>query len=106
MELNVDFIVDEISNFLKEKFVNDMIVEFQTYHNTELTNDYEYDSPDLSIDIWVDARIVDNEYAEITNVSFGFVDYIYRFNLSNFNDKMNYIEYEVNNNLIGYKQNI
>ena len=106
MELNIDFLIDKISDFIKEKFVNDMIVEFQTYHNTKLTNNYEYDTPDLSIDLWVDAKIVNDEYAEITNVSFGYIDYMYRFNVPNFQDRMNWIEDEVNNNLIGYKQNI
>ena len=106
MKLNVNILIDEISNFLKEKFVNDMIVEFQTYHNTELINNYEFDTPDLSIDIWVDARIVDDEYAEITNVSFGYIDYMYRFNVTDFQEKMNFIEDEVNDRLIGYIQNI
>ena len=106
MELNVNLLIDEISYFIKEKFVNEIVVKFQTYHNTELTNNYEYDTSDLSIDLWVDAKIIDDEYVEITNISFGFVDYIYRFNVTDFQEKMNCIEDEVNNNLIGYKQNI
>ena len=68
MKLNVNLLIDEISDFLKEKFVNDMIVEFQTYHNTELTNNYGFDTSDLFIDIWIDAQNVDDEYVEITNI--------------------------------------
>ena len=102
MEMNINFLINEISDFIKENFVKDMIVEFQTYHNIELTNNYEYNTPDLSIDLWIDARIVDDEYVEITDILFGFVDYIYQFDVPNFQEKMNYIEDEVNDRLIGY----
>lgn len=106
MELDIDFIVDEVSSFIKEKFVDDIIVNFQTYHTTELLRNYEFETPELTIDIWVEAKNVNDEYVEITNVSFGFANYIYQFNVTNFQEKINCIEDEVNIRLFDYRQNI
>ena len=106
MELNEDFIVDEVTSFIKEKFVNDIIVNFQTYHTTELLRNYEFETPELTIDLWVESKNVNDEYVEITNVSFGFVNYVYRYNVTNFQEKINFIEDEVNIRLIDYKQDL
>ena len=104
--MNVEFFIDEISDFIKEKFVNDMVIEFQTYHNTKIENNYEFDSLDLAIDIWIDAQNVDDEYVEITNIFFGAVDYVYQLTDMDFYNNISKIEREVNNNLIGYRQDI
>ena len=106
MTLDYNFILDSVSDFIKEKFVNEIVVKFQTYHESKTLENFEFDTPDLSIDIWVDIENIDDEYVEITNISFGYIDYIYRFNVPDFQDRMNWIEDELNDRLIGYRHNL